>query len=646
MKREIKTTLALDGEKAFKQGLEDASRQMRVLGSEMKANTAAFQGNANSLDALTSRGKIFEKQVAQQKEIVAALAKTVEDSAEKYGEADKRTDGYRIKLNNATAALSKMENELEQNSQAIDAFGQDAITAASEIDKLEQSAQKMSESLKGTGDKLKGIGQTMSMSVTAPIVGGMYLAIEGTKELRTELAIMETNAQQAGVSIGAVNEAYRTLNGLREDTAANSEAVNELLAAGFADGQLQAAIEGVSGAAIKFKDTLNFEGVADGLQETLATGAAVGPFGELLERSGMSLDDFNAGLASATANGTQLQYALDTMTKLGLTGVYDAFVKANPELIKSNQAAADLQMEMAELGDTLLPIITKLNELLAGFVGAFNALPGPVQTGIIAIGGLAAVLGPVLFGIGQLVSLGGSLAGAAGISGAAIAAMAGPIGVGVLAVGGLITVGTTLIKNWDVIKAGTGIVWGSIKDSVTGVANEIKTSVINDWKSLKTDTLTLWEEIKAGSRQNWEDLKNDISAKINAAKDAVGRAIDKMKGFFDFSWSLPKIKLPHFNITGGFSLNPPKVPKFNVNWYGDGGIFKEPTVIGVGEAGAEAVAPIDKLYSMIKSAISEVSASSTMNHTGTITVKGVTDRNQLMGTVDIIMDQLRREGRM
>ena len=85
------------------------SRQLRVLGIEMKANTAAFKGNEDSLEALTSRGNIYRKQVEQQKEIVAALARAVEESAQKYGDADRRTDEYRIKLNNATAALSRME---------------------------------------------------------------------------------------------------------------------------------------------------------------------------------------------------------------------------------------------------------------------------------------------------------------------------------------------------------------------------------------------------------------------------------------------------------------------------------------------------------------------------------------------------------
>ena len=90
----------------------------------------------------------------------------------------------------------------------------------------------------------------------------------------------------------------------------------------------------------------------------------------------------------------------------------------------------------------------------------------------------------------------------------------------------------------------------------------------------------------------------------------MSNAINSIKGFFSNlrlpEIKIPKIKLPHFKLKGEFSLMPPSVPKLNVDWYASGGIFNRPSVIGVGEAGAEAVIPIDRLDELMAKAIEKV----------------------------------------
>ena len=102
---------------------------------------------------------------------------------------------------------------------------------------------------------------------------------------------------------------------------------------------------------------------------------------------------------------------------------------------------------------------------------------------------------------------------------------------------------------------------------------------------------------------------------IISAKEIVSNAIETIKGFFDFEWKLPEIKLPHFSISGNFSLNPPSIPSFGIEWYKDGGIMNDPTMFGFnpfsnkamvgGEAGPEAIAPISTLQSYVRDAVSE-----------------------------------------
>ena len=94
-------------------------------------------------------------------------------------------------------------------------------------------------------------------------------------------------------------------------------------------------------------------------------------------------------------------------------------------------------------------------------------------------------------------------------------------------------------------------------------------------------------------------VKEAISKPINAAKDAVSRAVERMKSILNITLPFPKIKLPHFKMSGKFSLNPPSVPSFSVDWYDKGGIFKNPTVIGVGEKRPEFVGALDDLRYLI-----------------------------------------------
>jgi hypothetical protein len=229
----------------------------------------------------------------------------------------------------------------------------------------------------------------------------------------------------------------------------------------------------------------------------------------------------------------------------------------------------------------------------------FQGLSKEQQEGIVKIALVAAAIGPVILIIGKVITIIGSLTsaistvsafmatagGMAGVLGTAFTALTGPVGIAIAIIGGLIAVGVILYKNWDVIKEKAGALGASLGEK--------------------------WSEIKNKTTQTWNGVGTAIINPINKARDGVCNAINTILGFFKNikipEIKIPKIKLPHFNMSGNFSISPPSVPHLDVNWYAKGGIFNKPSVIGIGEAGTEAVVPIDRLDDIIAKSLEKVS---------------------------------------
>lgn len=522
--REIGATLKLDGEKEFRKGMNDAARGLRVLDSELKASASAFAGNERSLESLTAKGQLFERKVAQQKKVVEALARAVKESGQMYGEASEKTDGYRIKLNNATAALAKMERELEQNSQAMSELGSDTSRAAKMMDKLERKAKEMNASLRKAGEGLGNVGQKMAMGVTAPVIAGIGLATEGTREFRQDLGKLDAAFKTTGHGVDAGRKLFTDFYGIigEDDTAI--EAVNHLAQMTKNQKELADWTTIATGVYASFGDSLPLEGLTEAANETVKVGKVTGPLADALNWVGISEDEVNAKLETLNSEQKRSAYLTDL-----LTGKYKKIAteyrNMNGVVIEANKAQSGLRLEMADLGNKLEPIVTKVVRAVTKLVDAFNSMPEPMQDMIIKFGLIAAAIGPVLMAVGKamvffalfgdklggVTKAAGLLRGVIPLLGTVLGALTSPIGLVVVAAAGLVL---AFKKLWDTSPKFRNWVRGladSLQNGLKGAINAVVDQL--NWLIEKINKLpgieinTVGKMTKSSGTTGWADFR-------------------------------------------------------------------------------------------------------------------------------------------
>lgn len=177
---------------------------------------------------------------------------------------------------------------------------------------------------------------------------------------------------------------------------------------------------------------------------------------------------------------------------------------------------------------------------------------------------------------------------------------------------------------WNAIKTITSTVWESIKNTISNIINGIKNLISTTFNAISSTISGIWNSIKNTTVTLWNGVKTAIITPVNEAKNTVKSAVDSIYGFFKNlkipEIKIPKIKLPHFSLSGKFSIDPPSIPKFSVDWYAKGGIFNAPSIIGVGEAGSEAVLPIDRLDDLMAKALQKVSGSTNEKNDGGLNI--------------------------
>lgn len=598
----------------FEQSIKKVTAQTKSIDSELKKVNTALKFNPGSVELWRQKQELLKQKISETQNKLQLLK-----------DEQKRLDANQVDKN--SAEYRNLQREIIETESKLKTFkGQ-----LREVGQVNLRA--LSEQLKQIGAKMTEVGKNMTQKVTLPIVAGYTAAAKYASDYEENLNKIDVAFGDQSQTVKDWANTARTEFGLSKVQATEAASAFGALGKGIGLSEKDAAdmsttLAGLSADLGSYFNT----GVDESAKalEGIFTGES-----EALKKFGVVMTDTNLEKFAADqglvwkemdqSEKTMLRYQYVLAKTKDAQGDYSRTSDGTANSIKTFQAT--IQDLATAIGTNLLPIITPIIQKITEWVNKFNELPAPVQKVITVIGLIVAALGPALVIIGSLISAIGTITSAVAVVGPVIAGLAGPITLAVMAITMLITIGIALYKNWDVVKAKAIAIWNAIKAFFTNTLNSIKTTFTNVWNGIKTTLMTIWNaiktfisngvngwknilssawnSIKSGASTAWNAIKSAITRPIQTALDTVKGIVNKLKNLFPLKVGkiFSNLKVPHIRVNGGkapFGIGGKgSAPHISVDWYAQGGIFDSPRLIGIGEAGPEAVVPLDRLWEEI-----------------------------------------------
>lgn len=505
----------------------------------------------------------------------------------------------------------------------------DNTRAMRALDETSGKAESSGKTVEGAFSRIgsSALGIAKGLATVGATVGGALLAVtEGTREYRAQMGLLDSAFQAAGHSSEEAKTTYSALNAVMGDSDAAVEAAQHIATIADNEKEMNTLTEIGTGVFAKFGQSLPLEGLMEGIGHTSQLGEVQGSLADALEWSGITVEDFNKQLAACSDEEERQDLIMKTL-KDTYGAAATQYQETNKDVMAARQAQERLTDAFSALGRVAEPIMTAIKNKVADMVTAavphLQNLVNKVKdvkkwvkdnkdtidawkAGIIAA--------TVSVGSFLLVLKWGKIMAAAktailGVRGAVLllnAAMkANLIGLVVSLVIGLVAAFVSLWKNNEGFRNFWIRMWDKIK-SVCGSAVGWIKGKFGDFKSVVSSV-----------RTTFGNIQKAIADKMDAAREKVSGVVKKIKGFFPLSVGkiFSNLKIPKISVSGGkvpYGIGGlGKMPKFDVKWNAKGGILTEPTIfgqvgntlLGGGEAGHEAILPVDLLRGYVADAV-------------------------------------------
>jgi phage-related minor tail protein len=559
-------TIEFDGNTTkLGKALKDVDKKTRDLDKELSQVNKALKFNPTNVELWRQKQELLNEKVTETKNRLDLLkraqaeldAKGVDKSSEEYRELQREIITTESKLKNFEGQLRQVGNA---------------------------NLKALSEQFKDVGGKIEGVGRSLqgvSMAAAGVVAGlgaAAYKAGQTADDLNTlskvtgigtdELQKYSYAADLVDVSVESIaksnkkltKNAYAAANGSKSQ----AEAFKAIgVSVTDANGNLRDS-EAIFQDVITNLGKMTNETERDAIAQQLM-GKSAAELNPLIE---------DGGKTYKMVSDTLKKYDLDYVDQETLDKANQFNDQLDTMKLIGQVAIANVSSQLAGY---LAPALEKVVDLVGRFANWLSQLDPAVLTVIGTIAGFVAILAPLLIGIGKVAMGISSIINLVNLVGGATTALSlGPMVGIVAAIAAVVAAGIWLYKHWD-----------TVKETAKALGDKIK---------------SVWDSIKNSTVRAWEAVKNAIVSPFQWAKDKILSIINTIKGFFPVHLGnlFRGIKLPHFDIEwstitfGDYEIDYPS--GFDIAWYKKGGIFNSASLIGVGEAGPEAVVPLDKFW--------------------------------------------------
>lgn len=573
--------------------MSGVNKEISSTQRQLKDVERLLKMDPGNTELLRQKYELLNKSIESTEKKLDGLKEAEQQVQEQFARGDISEEQYNAlkrEIIETEAKLGQLRTEAQKTDSAIKGIDEKPV------EEVEEAADDAKKALKNAGQEASNFGDYLKAGAIIEGAKGIASALketaEETKEFQKIMASLEISSEKAGYSAQQTAESYRELYGYIADDQTTATTLANLQKLNLSQEELTRLMKGTIGAWAEYGDSIPIDGLAEAINETVKVGQVTGTFADVLNWAGTSEDAFNEKLEAAGSEAERVNLVMEELANQGLIDSAEAWKENNKALYESNVAAADLQQQMALLGELIQPILTEITEKVIQVLTWFNGLDSETQMFILTIIGLVAVMGPLISVFEKFSSLISFIT-------------AHPI---VLLIAAIVALVALIAAKGDEIQQILKKVddflenvfekdWREIFGSGLGtILNNFFANFKNIWESVKSISNGLinfirgvftgdWERAWSGVKEIFVGIFKGIYA---AASIPINGIVTMLNGLIDgANWVIKQLNKISFEnpFTGKeIGINIPQIG--NIPFFANGGVLSKGSAI-VGDAGPE-----------------------------------------------------------